>query len=504
MKQTSLVLMLVTILTKIFGLAREKALAHFFGTSAMADLFIVALSIPMLLTNLLTGAISTSYIPVYNEIEQRKGRGRADLFTANVTNSMGIFFFLLSLVAIVFARPLLSLISPGFTGAQMERAVLMTRIFLLSMGTTAVGSIYRAYLQIHNHFVLSVIHPIVMNVLIIFSVAFLSKLGLVPMSLGVLLAFILQFAIFLPFLNKDIFRFVLSSKDPYLKTMIISILPIVLSTSVIEFNFIINKALASLVTSGGISALNYASKLQGFVTGIVISSILTVAYPQMARAIANKDEEGLKKSFSDGLSLMGLLVIPATLGLMAFSDEIVALLFQGGAFSAKDAQMTGGVLFYFALSLPALGFREMVSRIFFASGDVRVPVFNSLLILGLNLGFSIFLSRLLGLAGLGLATSLAMILGGIFLAFSLKKKMKGQLVFFDLLTLGKFLLASIIMVVLSKNAYLFLQGSLGLRLALLVAIALGGLIYLAFLWIFRVPEVKEVLKFIREKRKGKE
>ena len=500
MKETSLILMVVTVLAKIFGLAREKALAHFFGLSPMADIFIVALSIPMLLTNLLTGALGTGFIPVYNELEEKKGHARADLFTANTTNVLGLFFFLLSLVAIIFARPLLKALSPGFTPSQMETAILMTRIFLLSMGVTAVGAIYRAYLQIRGRFVISVLHPIIMNIFIILSVGVLSKKGIVPMSIGVLLAFVLQYLIFLPYLDKDIFRFVLSFKDTYLKKMLVSILPILISTSVIELNFVINKAVASMVTSGGISALNYASRLQGFATGIVISSIVTVAYPQMARAIAANDQEGLNHSFYEGLSLMSVLVIPATVGMMAFSSEIVFLLFQGGAFTEKDALMTGSVLFYYALSVPAIGFREMLCRIFFAKGYIKIPVVNSVIIVLTNVVLSMIASKSLGLAGLGLATSISMILGCVLLVISLEKISHERRKYFNISQLMKLFLATAIMILVAKGIYLSLSKIIGLRLGLLIAIALGGIVYFLLLVVFRVKEVEELKESLLKKR----
>ena len=503
MKQTSMILMVVTVLAKVFGLAREKALAQFFGVSPMADIFIVALSIPMLFTNLLTGALGTGFIPVYNEIEEEKGHVRAELFTSNVTNTLALFFFLLSLVAIVFARPLVKALSPGFSPQQMETALVMTRIFLLSIAVTAVGSIYRAYLQIHGRFVISVLHPIIMNIFIIFSVAVLSKKGILPMSLGVLFAFIAQFAIFIPFLNKKLFHFVFSLKDHYLKKMLTSILPILISTSVIELNFIINKAIASMVTSGGIAALNYASRLQGFATGIVISSIVTVAYPQMARAIAAGDNPGLHKSFSEGLSLMSLLVIPATVGMMAFSSEIVSLLFKGGAFTDQDAAMTGSVLFYYALSIPAIGFREMLSRIFFAKGYVKIPVINSVLIILINTVLSLVASKYMGLAGLGLATSLSMIIGSLLLALSLKKDLGEKTSDIKWVQTLKVCLATALMTLFAKLIYWKISQIIGLRLGILVAIALGGLVYFALLAFFRVDEVQEFKQALLKRKKTK-
>ena len=320
------------------------------------------------------------------------------------------------------------------------------------------------------------------------------------MSLGVLFALVIQFAIFIPFLNKKLFHLVFSLKDHYLKKMLTSIFPILISTSVIELNFIINKALASMVTSGGIAALNYASRLQGFATGIVISSIVTVAYPQMARAIASGDKPGLNKSFSEGLSLMNLLVIPATVGMMAFSSEIVALLFKGGAFTDQDAAMTGAVLFYYALSIPAIGFREMLSRIFFAKGYVKTPVINSVLIILMNTGLSLVASKYMGLAGLGLATSLSMIIGSLLLALALKKDLGEKIGDFNWVQVLKVCLATALMTLLAKLVYWKVSQVLGLRLGILVAIGLGGLAYFVLLALFRVKEVQELKEALLRRR----
>ena len=200
---------------------------------------------------------------------------------------------------------------------------------------------------------------------------------------------------------------------------------------------------------------------------------------------------------------MSLLVIPATVGMMAFSSEIVSLLFKGGAFTDQDAAMTGSVLFYYALSIPAIGFREMLSRIFFAKGYVKIPVINSVLIILINTVLSLVASKYMGLAGLGLATSLSMIIGSLLLALSLKKDLGEKTSDIKWVQTLKVCLATALMTLFAKLVYWKISQIIGLRLGILVAIALGGLVYFALLALLRVDEVQEFKQALLKRRKTK-
>ena len=108
----------------------------------------------------------------------------------------------------------------------------------------------------------------------------------------------------------------------------------------------VDRTLASQIVEGGISALNYANRLNLFVHGIVVTSITTVMYPNIAKMAAEKNREGLKKILSKAISGVNLLIIPATVGAMLFSEPIVRLLFGRGVFDEVAVALTGGVLFY--------------------------------------------------------------------------------------------------------------------------------------------------------------
>lgn len=501
MKQTSIILMVVTILTKIFGLAREKALAHFFGTGNMAEIFLVAFSIPMVLTNLFTGAIGTGFIPIYDEIKNNKTTEEADIFTSNLSNILALFSFILSIIAIIFARPLVKAMSLGFDAESLEKAVYISRIALLSISFTAVASIFRAYLQINKKFIVSVSHSIIMNIIIIGAMALSVQKGINYLAFGILAAFVLQYIVFIPASKRSGFKYkkIFDLKDSHLKQMLYIIIPILVSTSVVEVNFIINKSIATLFAEGSMAELNYAARLQSFVTGIVISSIVTVTYPQMSKVVSSNNIDELKKVVGESLSIMSVLVLPATLGLMTFSKEIVRLLFLGGAFSQEDVIVTANVLMFYSLGILGIGIREILSRVFYSMKKTKIPVYNGILMLVINIVLSLTLSSFLQVRGLALATSISMIIGGILMYYSLNKEIGSLGIGSELKNIFKILIASIIMAVLGKLAYTYLSGTIKPNYALLISIGISGIIYGLLLIVLKVNEIKEIVTKIRNR-----
>lgn len=503
MRKTSILLMIVTVLTKIFGLAREKTLAHFFGASAMADIFLVAFSIPMVITNLMTGAIGTGFIPIYDRIRTEKGRPRADLFTANLANVLAVIFAVVSLLGILGAKPLVRAMSPGFDEGSFHTAVYITRIVMVSVLVTSVASVFRAYLQIYKHFAVSVSHAIIMNLILMGAMAAGKMISIRAMAWGMLFAFVFQYVIFIPFVKKEGYRHavLLDWEDPHLRQMLSMILPIFISTSVIELNYIINKALASGIATGGISAMNYSSRLIDFVTGIVITSIVTVTYPRMARAASEGNKEELQLVTGESVSLMTVLVIPAALGLMTFAPQIVRLLFYGGAFGEEDVAVTGSILFFYAIGVLGIGLRELQTRVYYAIGDMKTPVINSVIMVAVNVILSLILRQPLGLKGLSLATSLSLFVGAILLMINLIGKhrihpLKGRLV-----NIGKITVSAVIMAVVGKMLYPVLEQSVHGNLALLGTILVAVILYGLLIIILRVDETTEALQYIKNKMK---
>lgn len=498
--KTSYILMIITILSKVFGLLREKALAYFFGVGMVADIFLIAFQLPMTFTNVISGAVANGYIPMYDKIKEREDKKNADAFTANLSNIILIVFTIVTILSIIFARPLVKLMAEGFSGEKLELAIFVSRVAMLSIAVTAVSSIYKAYLQIYEKFIISVLHSIIMNIIIIISMGLAYKMGINYLAIGILVAFVFQYAIFILPIKRLGYKHSLKIDfNDDMKMMFVSILPILISTSAIEINFMISRSIASGAYTGGISILNYAYKLQSFVTGIVVTSIITATYPKLANFGSKKDYSNLKSALSEGLSNMLLLVVPAAFGLYIFSFPIVNLLFVGGEFSVDDAKITATVLSFFAFGVIGIGVREIISRVFYSLGDNKTPVINSVVIVGINIILAFLLSKIMGIRGIALATSISFIVGAITLYFS-SIKLIGNVFDKKLLTnIIKITVSSALMALVSKIVYDILTNSFGINLSLLISIIVAGIIYLLLLIIFRVDEIKEIFRLLLKK-----
>ncbi len=499
--KTSIILMIVTVFSKIFGLLREQTLARLFGTGIISDVFLIGFQIPMAFTNIISGATANGYIPIYNQVLKEKDLDEADKFTSNFSNILFVFTFLISILLLIFSPQLIDAMAPGFEGEKRQLAIFITKMGLMSISITSSASIFKAYLQIKKRFVVSVLHSIIMNVILMLSMYFAYKQGKNYLAYGMFLSFVLQYIIFLPYIRKEGYRhkFVFDIKDDYLKQMLKIIVPILISTSVIELNFIISKALASNVEAGGVSILNYAYKLQSFVSGIVITSIVTAVYPTMAKFGSAKDMEGLKKSSEKALSFVLFLVIPATIGLYLYAEPIVKILFLRGEFTELDAMKTMRVLMFYAIGLLGIGVREIISRVFYTINDTKTPVINSVIMVGLNIVLSLILVKKYDIDGLALATSLSFIVGAILIFISLRKKIGSLFEKRTYKNLFKILIASFVMAGISFVIHLSLLGKISYTINFLISLLSAGFIYFIMIWLLKVDELKELLNFRKNK-----
>ena len=119
MKQATLAIMIITVLSKVLGFAREMALSYVYGASSVADAYLISQTIPTVVFSFVSAGIATGFIPMYSRILSVNGRSEADRYTSNLSNALlllaaTIAFFVLALTQPI-VRSLLqdSLVRPG-------------------------------------------------------------------------------------------------------------------------------------------------------------------------------------------------------------------------------------------------------------------------------------------------------------------------------------------------------------------------------------------------------
>jgi len=126
-----------------------------------------------------------------------------------------------------------------------------------------------------------------------------------------------------------------------------------------------------------------------------------------------------------GLRMIFFIILPAMLGLILLRQPIVHLFFEHGSFSHDDTVATAKAVLCYAVGLWAFAGVRIIVSAFYSLQDTKTPAITAAVAVGANLVFSLLFMRLLGAAGLALATALAAILNGAILVVVLNRRLGG-------------------------------------------------------------------------------
>ena len=290
------------------------------------------------------------------------------------------------------------------------------------------------------------------------------------------------------------YRFFIDIKDQYIKKIFYLILPVLVSIAVNDLNVIVDRSLASTLIEGSISALNYSNRLNSFILAIFITAIATVLFPMLSKEAAKESHETFKKLIRNGVNIILLITIPATVGMIVLTQPVVRLAFERGAFDPVATQMTSAALLFYSLGLVGMALRTFMERVYYSLQDTRTPMLNGIFAVGLNIVLNFILIKSMAHSGLALATSIATTVTTGSLIYGLKKKI-GSLGLSKLVKCGfKSLISSLVMGVLVYLTYYPLEskvlGNTMLELAVLLGvISLGAAVYLIIIYLLKVDEI---------------
>ncbi|MBS4223346.1 murein biosynthesis integral membrane protein MurJ [Lederbergia citrea] len=506
MKKMVILLMIITLLSKVTGFAREITLAYFYGASDISDAYFVSTIIPFVIFSFIGVGITSGYIPIFNKIEKNEGALVSNKFTSNLLNVLMILCTIIVIIVELFSYQIVKVFASGFEGEILNLAVLFTRITVLGIYFNVVITIYNGFLQMKNSFVIPAVFGFIFNLFIIISIYLSSLFNVILLAIGMLLALLFQTIFLLIYtgkVKKLKYRFVLDLKDKYIMNIGKLALPLTLGVSISQINVLIDKTIASRISTGGLSALNYADRLNSFILSTVVMSITVVIYPMLSSSSANNKINEFKKIISQSIISITLLLVPATVGAMIFVEPIVNVLFARGAFDSQAISMTSAALFFYSIGMVGIGLREVLSRAFFSMHDTKTPMVNAAIGAVLNIILNIILSKYLGVGGLALATSIAATFTTTILFLNLRKKIGSYGLKKITISFLKILFASLVMGLLSKLSFNYLIVSFSQNLSLFMAILIAGITYFATIYFLKIEDVDIIFKVAKRKLNSK-
>lgn len=502
------IIVVLSVVSKVFGLFREVALAGVFGASFETDSYLIATIIPNLLFASVGAAIVTTFIPLYSEVDENKSSRERDAFVATFFKVILLISLLLSIVGVLFAPLLVSIMAPGFTGEVRELTITLTRIMMPVIVFLGAGGVIKGILNYHNDFHTPASVGIFQNIIIIFAILFLgSTIGIVGVTVGTLIGFSMNFWVLLPKAYKLKIPLLkgMNIYHPNIKKGLYLMLPILLGNAVIQINELIDRMLASSLPEGSVSALSFASKVFVLPHGIFVLAIVTALYPTMSKMASQNNYEGLKRSLLRGLSAITFIIFPIMILTIFLREEIITILFERGEFDVYATKRTSVALFFYSLGMLSISLNEILKRTFYSKQDTKTPIVVTIFTVILNVILNFILIEPLGHGGLALATSIAVFVGTLLLIWGLRRNI-GPFGFSSYVkSLGKIFVSALILggwllVATLHFPDIFSETFIGISLKVLAFSSIGILFYLGtakFLGAEELDYVQDLVKRYR-------
>ncbi|MBK0007172.1 murein biosynthesis integral membrane protein MurJ [Bacillus sp. S35] len=498
MISTTILVIIIAFVSRLLGFLREVLIGNYFGTSKEADAYFIALTIPTILFTSVVTAIGTSYIPIYSEINEKKGNKHGLMFTNRVINIVLILSIVLTLVGSFFTDVFVSLIAIGFDESTYKLAVSFTRLSFPMIVFIGLTTVYSAFLNANKQFIIPSAVVIPNNIIIIFSLVASPIFGIEGVIAASVIGMVCQSILLYKSIKSRGYFYNLSIgiRDEYIKKMGKLIFPIFIGSTVQQLNTFVDRMLASGAGAGSIAALNYGQKVNGFIVGIISLSIASVVYPMLADANSSKNIDFFKKTMNSSINSISLLVTPLAVTTAILSIPIVQFLFERGVFNKEATIVTGGVLFYLSFGMLFYNYKDILNKVFYALHDTKTPMINGVIAIGINILLSVVLVRKMGINGIALANSISSLISTLLLFYNLKNRII-DLEFKPILsTFLKVLLATGVMGIVVHMTYKF--SSLYLTRDSFVAelvklsfsIGSGLFLYLLFIYFLKIDEFK--------------
>jgi putative peptidoglycan lipid II flippase len=394
----ALLVALGILLSRIFGLLRQKVFAHYFGNGLEAAAWTAATRIPNILQNLLgEGVLSASFIPVYAGLRAEEKSKAA----TQVANSIfGILSLTVSgLVALgVLAAPwLVNAIAPGFSAESKALTATLVQLIFPGTGMLVMSAWCLGILNSHRKFLLSYAAPVIWNLALMASVLLAHQSAkadaIVYASYGFIAGSVLQFLVQVPQVLQLLRGFSPSlTVTSEVRRVLRGFLPTVAARGVVQVSAYVDTALASLISERAVSTLAYAQTISLLPVSLFGMAISAAELPAMSEEAVKSESErraALTQRLTHSLARMQFFVVPSAFALCLLGDCLSGILLQGGRFTADDSRFAWYILFGSGLALWPQTSGRLFSSALYALKDTKSPLRFAVLRVtaGIALGF---------------------------------------------------------------------------------------------------------------------
>ncbi|MBD1878902.1 murein biosynthesis integral membrane protein MurJ [Coleofasciculus sp. FACHB-T130] len=434
-----------TLISKIFGLVRQQAIAAAFGVGVVADAYNYAYVIPGFLLILLGGINGPFHSAIVSVLAKQRDKSEAAPLVETITTMVGGILLLVTIVLIVFAGVFINLVAPGLSetpqGLQV-RAIAIQQLQIMAPMALMAGLIGIGFgtLNAADMYWLPSVSPLFSSITVIGGLAVLAlqvgnqitlpqyaEVGGLVLAGGTLAGAVLQWLVQLTAqwragLGKLRLRF--EWNQPGVKEVLKVMGPATLSSGTLQINLYTDLFFASYIPTAA-AAMTYAGLLVQTPLGIISNVILVPLLPVFSRLAAPEDWPELKQRIRQGLLLTAITMLPLSALMMTLAVPIVQVIYQRGAFKSRASELVASLLMAYGIGMFVYLGRDVLVRVFYALGDGETPFRISIVNIFFNALLDFILVQRFGAPGLILSTVMVNTISVVALIWMLNRKLNG-------------------------------------------------------------------------------
>ena len=403
--RNSLWLTLGILLGRIAGFAREALIARTYGVSDNADIAVLALIMPDMMTGLLIGGgLSIALIP---EFKKAASTAAGSVLFMQSSALVAAIFSVLVVFVLVFFQDVARVLVPGFSPHKQGSLAGVLAIALWSVPLTAMAGVSRAYLHSHNRFGIASMGTLLFNGIVVLGLVMIMQgygglplLGAAVVA-GAALRWFSQVAVAPVSWRQNR----ITGHRVLDRALLRRYVEAVSASGLLFLVPVITVAMASLLATGSVASMNYALKLVQLPLGLFITVLSVALFPVLAEMNAdrNSSPERYREAVGESVTLVLLLSFAAMVPLVVLADDLVEAVYGWGSMSGSELKLLALLTATGLLSIPAQGVSSLMVVALGARNDTVRPLRINIMALVLFLISSYVGVRQEGLVGLMVA-----------------------------------------------------------------------------------------------------
>lgn len=415
-----------TVIIKVLGLIKQTLVASVCGASLETDAFYISTGVIGQIVTIVFSALSITLLTMFSQEKQNHNQDAAN----KLINSTIIIFlplaFLLSIATSILSPFIAKLLAPSYGSDELVVLISYIKIIAVSFIPWCYYLTLNVILEEDKKFLPGKCQGFFQNLFLIISILiFYGKFGVVTLVYAFLFSGIAE-SILITLLVRDKFHLKIDFdlkkyNTSIIKKLIILSIPLIIGNAASEINDIVDKQIATSMGVGIASLLTYSATLNEIITGVVVSSFATVLFSHFSTWIAENNYDLVEKNLKSSISTLTLILIPIMIIFIICGKDIIFVIYGNGKLQEANLDVIYKMLIGYSVGFIFQAVRAIFAKALYAFQNTKSPMYNGFICVIINIVLSFILSRIFGVIGITISTSISMLIGSVLLYRSLKK-----------------------------------------------------------------------------------